>query len=66
MYTIMLIRNLGLIFCNLQLSSVLDIDAQLIKNAVSVYCRLGFAYKKNVDIEHGSVDPSWKKYQAKR
>ncbi|KAK7508153.1 hypothetical protein BaRGS_00000392 [Batillaria attramentaria] len=42
-----------------ELASVLQIDLVLVKNAVSMYCRLGFARKKNV--EAGSVDfhPSW-------
>ncbi|CAL8135325.1 unnamed protein product [Orchesella dallaii] len=46
-----------------ELADVLDIDSQLVKNAVSLYCRLGFAYKKNLDFGYGTLDPSWKKYQ---
>lgn len=30
------------------------------KNAVSVYCRLGFARKKNAELEPGTLHPSWK------
>lgn len=30
------------------------------KNAVSVYCRLGFARKKNSELEPGTLHPSWK------
>ncbi|XP_077496728.1 protein FAM91A1 [Amblyomma americanum] len=40
-----------------ELSSVLRIDLQLVKNAVSMYCRLGFAQKKNKDMS--GLDPSW-------
>ncbi|CAN8001751.1 unnamed protein product [Ixodes hexagonus] len=40
-----------------ELASVLQIDLQLVKNAVSMYCRLGFALKKNKDVL--SLDPSW-------
>lgn len=46
-----------------QLAAVLDIDTKLIQNAVSLYCRLGFAYKKNLDSEAYVTDQSWKKYQ---
>lgn len=31
-----------------------------VKNAVSVYCRLGFARKKNAELEPGTLHPSWK------
>ncbi|OQR74127.1 protein FAM91A1-like, partial [Tropilaelaps mercedesae] len=41
------------------LSSVLQVEAQLIKNAVSIYCRLGFAHKKTVR-EKVDLHPSWK------
>jgi hypothetical protein len=44
----------------LQLASVLDIQVQLIKNAVSLYCRLGFAYKKNIKLDINALDVSWK------
>ncbi|KAL1433785.1 hypothetical protein MTO96_012314 [Rhipicephalus appendiculatus] len=40
-----------------ELASVLRIDVQLVKNAVSMYCRLGFAQKKNKDMS--GLDPSW-------
>lgn len=30
-----------------------------VKNAVSVYCRLGFARKKNAELEPGTLHPSW-------
>ncbi|KAG8292574.1 hypothetical protein J6590_036319 [Homalodisca vitripennis] len=41
-----------------ELASVLQIDAQSVKNAVSLYCRLGFARKKCTDAE--DCHPSWK------
>ena len=31
-----------------------------VKNAVSVYCRLGFARKKNAELEPGTLHQSWK------
>lgn len=34
------------------------------KNAVSVYCRLGFARKKNSELESGAMHPSWSEYIA--
>uniref|UniRef100_A0A1B6C1C6 FAM91 N-terminal domain-containing protein n=1 Tax=Clastoptera arizonana TaxID=38151 RepID=A0A1B6C1C6_9HEMI len=40
-----------------ELASVLEIDAQAVKNAVSLYCRLGFARKKCTDID--DCHPSW-------
>jgi len=46
-----------------KLAAVLDINPKLIQNAVSLYCRLGFAYKKNLDSESFVIDQSWKKYQ---
>lgn len=36
----------------------LQVEPQLIKNAVSIYCRLGFAHKKNLD--KMDLHPSWK------
>ncbi|XP_054271055.1 protein FAM91A1 isoform X2 [Macrosteles quadrilineatus] len=41
-----------------ELANVLQIDSQLVKNAVSLYCRLGFARKKSTDSE--DCHPSWK------
>lgn len=32
-----------------ELANVLQIDLSQVKNAISMYCRLGFAYKKNID-----------------
>lgn len=47
-----------------ELSSVLRIDLQLVKNAVSMYCRLGFAQKKNKDMS--GLDPSWLTQNCKK
>jgi hypothetical protein len=44
----------------LQLANVLQIDAQAVKNAVSLYCRLGFARKKNHDSECTDLNPTWR------
>lgn len=40
----------------------MQIDLQLVKNAVSVFCRLNFAFKKQtgIDAEDWKSDPSWK------
>lgn len=42
------------------MANVLQIGVDQVKNAVSVYCRLGFARKKNADLEPGILHPSWK------
>nr|XP_006815081.1 PREDICTED: protein FAM91A1-like [Saccoglossus kowalevskii] len=46
-----------------ELANVLQIDLQLVKNAVSVYCRLGFAKKKGNDVDPDNLHPSWKEKQ---
>lgn len=46
----------------LELSDVLQIDLSLVKNAISMYCRLGFAFKKNNDINVNACHPSWLKH----
>lgn len=43
----------------LQLSNVLEIDTQLVQNAISVYCRLGFARKKYWDMPPDGLHSSW-------
>jgi hypothetical protein len=48
----------------LQLANVLQIDAQAVKNAVSLYCRLGFAHKKNHDSEYADLNPTWRNLLA--
>lgn len=42
-----------------ELASILEIDIRLVKNAVSMYCRLKFAYKKNIYIDMEKCHPSW-------
>ncbi|XP_071964356.1 protein FAM91A1-like [Antedon mediterranea] len=42
-----------------ELANVLEIDLQLVKNAVSMYCRLGFAKRKGKDADPESLHPSW-------
>lgn len=43
-----------------ELADLLQIDLPLVKNAVSVYCRLGFAHKKSSDTTNPSqYHPSW-------
>lgn len=48
------------LFIYLQLANVLQIDPQAVKSAVSLYCRLGIARKKNHDSECVDVNPTWK------
>ncbi|KAK7793931.1 hypothetical protein R5R35_011860 [Gryllus longicercus] len=43
-----------------ELASVLQIDAQAVKNAVSLYCRLGFARKKSYEADFTDLNPTWK------
>lgn len=47
-----------------ELASVLQIDANLVKNAVSLYCRLGFARKKVTDLCSTPNHLSWKQVTA--
>ncbi|CAH3193292.1 unnamed protein product [Porites evermanni] len=42
-----------------ELANVLQIDLQLVKNAVSVYIRLGFAHKKGAEIDESKLHSSW-------
>uniref|UniRef100_A0A1A8GFP0 Family with sequence similarity 91, member A1 n=2 Tax=Nothobranchius korthausae TaxID=1143690 RepID=A0A1A8GFP0_9TELE len=43
-----------------ELANVLEIDLDLVKNAVSMYCRLGFAVKKGQAFSSDQLHPSWK------
>ncbi|XP_075070134.1 protein FAM91A1 isoform X2 [Mixophyes fleayi] len=43
-----------------ELANVLEIDLSLVKNAVSMYCRLGFALKKGQVINPDQLHPSWR------
>lgn len=47
-----------------ELSEVLQIDLNLVKNAISMYCRLGFAFKKNNDINVNNCHDSWLKHAS--
>uniref|UniRef100_T1J6S9 FAM91 N-terminal domain-containing protein n=1 Tax=Strigamia maritima TaxID=126957 RepID=T1J6S9_STRMM len=42
-----------------ELANVLQIDLKLVKNAISMYCRLGFARRKNSDLDSYEYHPSW-------
>ncbi|XP_072169876.1 protein FAM91A1-like [Diadema setosum] len=42
-----------------ELSNVLQIDLNLVKNAVSMYCRLGFAKRKGQDLAPEALHSSW-------
>ncbi|XP_053210016.1 protein FAM91A1-like [Panonychus citri] len=42
-----------------ELSSILSIDPSLVKNAISIYCRLGIAYKKTLSMTLDECHPSW-------
>ncbi|XP_044027657.1 protein FAM91A1 isoform X1 [Siniperca chuatsi] len=43
-----------------ELANVLEIDLDLVKNAVSMYCRLGFAVKKGPVFSSDQLHPTWK------
>uniref|UniRef100_A0A8C5G2E6 Protein FAM91A1 n=1 Tax=Gouania willdenowi TaxID=441366 RepID=A0A8C5G2E6_GOUWI len=43
-----------------ELANVLEIDLDLVKNAVSMYCRLGFAVKKGQVFNSDQLHPTWK------
>ncbi|KAF3707467.1 Protein FAM91A1 [Channa argus] len=43
-----------------ELANVLEIDLDLVKNAVSMYCRLGFAVKKGHVFSSDQLHPTWK------
>ncbi len=46
-----------------QLAEVLQVDEELVRNAMSVFLRLGFAEKKNPDEVQGAHS-SWAEYAA--
>lgn len=48
----------------LQLSETLNIDLQLVKNAVSVFCRLGFAKKRVTGLENLALHSTWASYMV--
>uniref|UniRef100_A0A3Q3XM02 Family with sequence similarity 91 member A1 n=1 Tax=Mola mola TaxID=94237 RepID=A0A3Q3XM02_MOLML len=43
-----------------ELANVLEIDLDLVKNAVSMYCRLGFAVKKGQVFSSDQLHPTWR------
>lgn len=43
----------------MELAKILKIDIRLVKNAISMYCRLKFAYKKDIYIDPEKCHPSW-------
>ncbi|XP_069971183.1 protein FAM91A1 [Penaeus vannamei] len=47
-----------------ELATVLEIDLALVKVAVSLFCRLGFANKKNVEMSTYEMHPSWESAMA--
>ena len=42
-----------------EMAALLQIDIGLVKDAVALYCRLGFAKKKNIELDSDSTHPSW-------
>ena len=42
-----------------ELAKILEVDAKMVKVAVSLYCRLGFAKKKNSEMDSSDIHPSW-------
>lgn len=46
-----------------ELANILQIDLQLVKNAVSMFCRLGFAHKKINDLNMDDLHSSWRTRQ---
>nr|XP_045619377.1 protein FAM91A1-like isoform X1 [Procambarus clarkii] len=47
-----------------ELAKVLEIDLALVKVAVSLFCRLGFAHKKNAEVSTLEMHPSWESAMA--
>ncbi|CAL1270776.1 unnamed protein product [Larinioides sclopetarius] len=48
-----------------ELANILQVDLELVKNAVSMYCRLGFARKKGQD-DLPNLHPSWQKQSSSK
>jgi len=42
-----------------EMAALLQIDLGLVKDAVALYCRLGFAKKKNCEVDSDTLHPSW-------
>ncbi|CAF1364252.1 unnamed protein product [Adineta steineri] len=47
-----------------ELSRLLTLDIDLVKQTMSMFLRLGFARKKNLDSEYGVIHTSWKHYSS--
>eukprot|EP00731_Ephydatia_muelleri_P031554 Em0023g61a len=41
------------------LATMIQVDLEQVKNAVSVFIRLGFAYKKSLDVDTSALHQSW-------
>ncbi|KFM81468.1 Protein FAM91A1, partial [Stegodyphus mimosarum] len=48
-----------------ELANILQVDLELVKNAVSMYCRLGFARKKGHE-DLSNLHPSWQKQSSSK
>jgi len=42
-----------------EMAALLQIELGLVKDAVALYCRLGFAKKKNCEVDSDTLHPSW-------
>jgi len=42
-----------------EMATLLQIELALVKDAVALYCRLGFAKKKNCEVDSDTLHPSW-------
>ncbi|CAF4289296.1 unnamed protein product [Rotaria sp. Silwood2] len=47
-----------------ELSRILTLDIDLVKQTMSMFLRLGFARKKSLDSDHGVIHTSWKHFSA--
>ena len=47
-----------------ELSRILGLDIDLVKQTMSMFMRLGFARKKNLDSDYGIIHTSWKHFSA--
>ncbi|CAF0859510.1 unnamed protein product [Didymodactylos carnosus] len=45
-----------------ELAKILNIDTELVKQTISMFCRLGFARKKNLDYDQFIIHTSWKNF----
>jgi len=47
-----------------ELSKILTLDIDLVKQTMSMFLRLGFARKKNLDSDSGIIHTSWKHFST--